>query len=297
MRIITNLKPGRSALLNFILVVFAIFGSCITSYSQFDQKVEFVKITLNDGSTVSGILEERQESYIKVIDKGVSKKIMRSDIRILSDDENSIFNEKKESTLENYADNYFATNSALGVPKGKIYFRNTLLTWSQLQYGVTENFSVAFGVDNISPFLFQQAPIVAITPKFNTNYEEINFALGTTIVWTPGGRVSLNFATLTIGNRSNNLSLGMIHGNSSDSQNSAIFYTLASKLALSKKIAFKGELVYLRGEGTLFGGSLENHFKNGLALGFGIIGDSFNNNFPLASVTFPVGSKKQSEKK
>ena len=291
MQIALKINSIKTALIKHILAVI-IIGFNLSAIAQFDQTIEFVKVVLKDGDIVTGILEESQDDYIKVLDKGVSIKILRSKIRILGKISDPALSNKKGIRINNYADNYHATQSAIGIPQGKIYFRNTLLTWNQFQYGITDNFNVSFGIDNISPFLFQQSPIMAVTPKINTNNKSVNIAAGITVLWAEEERITLRFATMTFGDRSNNFSVGIMRGQSLNDRNSATFFTVGFKTSMTNNVALKGEFLHLRNEGTLFGGSFNYNFKSEFTLGFGIIGDSFNNKFPLASFTFPIKSKK-----
>lgn len=282
----------QSSLIFLFIITILIVGSSCQLTAQFDQNIEFVELTLKNGSTIRGIKQEDHPDYIRILENGTSIKILKLDIATFDQKLEPAVDLEKHQNTDNYSDSYLATQSAIGVPKGKVYARNTLLVWNQIQYGITDYLNVSGGIDNVFPFLFNTSPIVSFTPKLNTHNDKTNFAVGTTWLWVEEERISLKFATATYGDKSNNISLGVISGSAENDSDSELFFTLGVKSSLTHSLAFKGELVFVSGEGTLFGGSLDYFFSNGITLGLGIIGDSFNNNFPLASFTFPIYTKK-----
>ncbi|MFY0674362.1 MAG: hypothetical protein JXQ87_13235 [Bacteroidia bacterium] len=109
-----------------------------------------------------------------------------------------------DASLKNHhSTRYFFGPSSFGMKKGEFYYQTTWGVLHDLQYGITDHFSIGFG----APIL----PLVGyVTPKFSWSLrDKLSFAIGSinglSIV---GGVGSVYYSTITFGNEENNLTLG-----------------------------------------------------------------------------------------
>lgn len=116
---------------------------------------------------------------------------------------------------------YFFAPNGYGLRKGEGYYQNTYLFFNQASYGITDNFTMGFGM--IPLFLFDGAPTpVWLTPKiqFPLIKNKLNFgggALVGTVLGLESAEEGTNsfgiaYGTLTAGSRNSNLSFGLGYG-------------------------------------------------------------------------------------
>lgn len=115
-----------------------------------------------------------------------------------------------------HAFRYFVGPSAYGIPKGQMYYENSLLIFNQFTYGFSDHFSLGIGVAPLP--MFDAVMPAWLTPKLSIPIvrEKINFGLGAMY-----GRAFLNnessekqtfgavFAQGTFGSRQRNVTGGV----------------------------------------------------------------------------------------
>lgn len=116
-----------------------------------------------------------------------------------------------------HGNRYFILSNSLGIPKGSGYYQNSWIFFNQAHYGITNNISIGAGIIPLFLFAGTASPIW-IVPSVTIPVSRDNFSLGVNalIATVAGGDVDgtagfLTF-TATLGNRSNNLSIGLGYG-------------------------------------------------------------------------------------
>ena len=114
---------------------------------------------------------------------------------------------------------YFWSPNGYGLHKGEGYYQNIWVFWNQVSFGVTENFSLGFGI--IPFFLFggeagQYSPIW-IVPKlsFPVKKDKLNLGVGIlagNIGFESNAGFGIAYGLGTIGNRDNNFTFGLGYG-------------------------------------------------------------------------------------
>jgi hypothetical protein len=110
--------------------------------------------------------------------------------------------------FNHHTSRYFFSPSSFNLQRGELYYSTLYFGSHDLQYGITDNFSVGMGTTlMLMPFY--------ITPKYAFNLDEKNrFSLGTMIVlgtWGIDLIGNLGYATYTYGSQFNNVTLGLGH--------------------------------------------------------------------------------------
>ncbi|MEF8795448.1 MAG: hypothetical protein V5A48_03275 [Salinivenus sp.] len=111
---------------------------------------------------------------------------------------------------------YFFAPNALGIPKGEGYYQNTWILLNNVNYGVSDHFSIGGGT--IPIFLFGANAIpLWVLPKVSVSAPRSNLHLaGGAVLGGVLGEVSegvgLLYGSATIGNRNQNVTLGLGYG-------------------------------------------------------------------------------------
>jgi hypothetical protein len=146
------------------------FSLPILSFSQdefSEPKPNYVLVESLDGSEMAGTLisEDSQQLVLQTINWG-KVTILKSNIRSVRQlDENSYIN--GDFWFENpvYM-RYAAGSSAYALKKGDIYYQNTYLFLQTMNFGITDHFSIAGGLELASPIFDRNAPeFYYIAPK------------------------------------------------------------------------------------------------------------------------------------
>jgi hypothetical protein len=125
----------------------------------------------------------------------------------------SIKIENGKNWLDNpQASRYFVAPSGYGLKKGEGYYQNVWIFFNQVNYGVTNYFSIGAGV--VPLFLFSGAETpVWINPKFSIPVVKDKFnvgvgILGGTVIGLENSNFGVLYGTGTIGSRDRNISIG-----------------------------------------------------------------------------------------
>jgi hypothetical protein len=144
------------------------------------------------------------------------------------------------------ASRYFWSPNGYGLKKGEGYYQNIWVLWNQASIGITDNFSVGFGV--IPLFLFgggDDTP-VWIVPKLSVPVikEKLNLGAGV-IAGTIGFQEDMNlgiaYGIATYGNRNNNITAGLGYGYAGGEWASSPLINISAMVRLSSKTYFLTE--------------------------------------------------------
>lgn len=203
-----------------------------------DSEPAIVRIETRDGSVIQGelISETETELVLRTTSSG-NITIQKANIvrrQILS----STAFRNGEYWYENpQSTRYFFTPNAIGLPKEKGYYQNVWIFFNNVNYGVTDNFSL--GVGFIPMFLFgvSETPIW-ILPKFSIPVvsDDFHIAAGAMIGGVVGaGSFGVFYGMTTYGNRDNNISLGLGYGYAGSEVSKSPVVTVAGMYRFSKR--------------------------------------------------------------
>ncbi len=115
-----------------------------------------------------------------------------------------------------HSSRYFFSPSGYGLRKGEGYYQNAWIFLNQVSYGLSNNFSIGFGL--IPTFIFGTAEIIPLwlTPKFSFPYKNQKGAFGIGTIFFAGlglesseDNFGIVYATNTFGSRDKQLTLGL----------------------------------------------------------------------------------------
>jgi len=165
---------------------------------------------------------------------------------------------------------YFYTPSAIPMDKGEIYIQTLYAVAYQVQFGVTENFSIGATTTIVGTPL-------ALTAKYSIKIDEKNTlafgGLAGLVGWGTQTNLGIGFGAFTHGTKESNVTFAggyaWINEKNSGGGNSPVM-SLSGNQRLSKNLSLMGELWYLPEVGVFFGGPcfrLYNNKKSSFDLG------------------------------
>ncbi len=177
-----------------------------------------------------------------------------------------------------HASRYFYTPTGYGIKKGEGYVQTIWGVYYQLQYGITDNFSLGVSTTFIG------TPIT-LTPKYSFEINpKLHIAVGAQIgietYTTVNGNpilLGIGYTSLTAGSKEDNLSIGLGYAQISfDGENGGgAAVSLAGITRVAKKISIMGEFWVFPKDGVLFGGPglrIIRKKENILDFGFWVVG-------------------------
>lgn len=157
---------------------------------------------------------------------------------------------------------YFYTPSAIPMDKGEIYIQTLYAVAYQVQFGVTENFSLGATTTIVGTPL-------ALTAKYSIKIDEKNTlafgGLAGVVGWGTRTNLGIGFGAFTHGTKESNLTIAggyaWINEKNNGGGNSPVM-SLSGNQRLSRNLSLMGELWYLPEVGVFFGGPCLRIFNN-----------------------------------
>jgi len=178
---------------------------------------DVVRITTTDGNIFTGTVLEADEQRVVIQVEGVGEiALERSRIRnIQVIDPDRIRN--GDYWFENpQGTRYFFAPNAIGLKRGTGYYQNTWIFFNNVNYGVTNNFSI--GAGTIPVFLFGVSALpIWVLPKVSVpvRADNIHIAGGALlggVIGEDSGGFGLAYGNVTFGNKDKNLTVGAGYG-------------------------------------------------------------------------------------
>ncbi len=216
------------------------------------------RVVTNDGNIFIGILVSENDQEIVIDTEHLGRlTIQRSNIKNMQEvDPNRIkdgeyWHENPQSTR------YLFSTNAFGLRKGEGYYQNTWVFFNNVNFGVTDNLSLGGGL--IPTFLFGTGSIpVWLMPKLSIPIanESLNIAAGGLfggILGEDNTGLGLVYGTATVGNRDNNLSLGLGYGYADGSWADIPLININGMYRFSKNMFFISENYFVTSDGETLG--------------------------------------------
>ena len=199
------------ALLSLIIISFDLQRALAQEVS------DVVRITTTDGNIFTGTVLEADDQRVVIQVEGVGEiALERSRIRnIQVIDPDRIRN--GDYWFENpQGTRYFFAPNAIGLKRGTGYYQNTWIFFNNVNYGVTNNFSI--GAGTIPVFLFGVSALpIWVLPKVSVpvRADNIHIAGGALlggVIGEGSGGFGLAYGNVTFGNKDKNLTVGAGYG-------------------------------------------------------------------------------------
>lgn len=182
---------------------------------------------------------------------------------------------------------YFYTPSALPMDKGEVYIQTLYAVAYQVQFGITENFSLGATTTLVGTPL-------ALTGKYSIKIDDKNsFAVGGLaglVGWGTRTNLGIGFGAYTRGTKESNITVAggyaWINEKNNGGGGSAVM-SLSGNQRLTKNLSLMGELWYLPEVGVVFGGPcfrLYNNKKSSFDLGIWSVGAPETGSIPFIPV-------------
>lgn len=235
---------------NAIFSLLLIFMS-LGMNAQFDQKIEYIVITKTDGTVLKGIFKEMTSLEITFFSNGKYHTINRNDITDFSIGDSWSAKGDMASNENDHNDQYLLFQSALPAGKGNHYYRNYNFLVNQVTIGLSDQFTFSGGLETISIFFDQSSPIFFFTPKFSFGQDNVHFSISSTTFVNGSDFAGLASAHMTIGNRKNNITLGLSLSYVESEVEDELIVNLGGVVALNEKLSITTEIMALNDFGIL----------------------------------------------
>ena len=253
-------------------------------YSQENKKRQ-VKVETIDGTVLSGTILTQDDKSITIISKNIGEvKIDKDNVKSIefNTEKNKDFNTSGTFGHIDHPSRYFFSSSAYGLKKGQKIYSNFYIFFNDINFGVTNNFTL--GVGMVPLFLFAGTPSPTwVSTKLSLPIVKNKFVLsaGVSAIATLGFEDDLDAALMfsssaTIGSPSNNGTLSMYVLSNLDGD-AGVAINLKGKFRISRRSFFMLE-TYLMGVDDLFIDSgfsallgLRTMFQGGINLDYGLL--------------------------
>lgn len=219
------------------------------------QDTETYRIETLDGNIFIGELISETDDQVTIRTKSAGditisreniKQMTRVDVSRMRNDE--YWHENPQSTRYLFAPN------ALGIKQGEGYYQNTWILFNNVNYGITNNFSIGAGM--IPVFLFGvSATPFWIMPKLSIPVasSKLHFSAGALIggvLGEDGGSGGLFYGTGTVGDADKNLSLGLGYAYGGGEISSTPVVNISGMYRTGKSIYLVSENYFAPGTGS-----------------------------------------------
>lgn len=244
-----------------------------------DVDQEYVKVEMQNGSVYIGVVVSEDDTTLVLRTEDIGEiRIDKSNIKHRNSiDPDKIENGEAWFENPNSTRYLFATNG-LGLKKGEGYYQNTWIFFNNVNYGVTQNFSLGGGL--IPTFLFGTTAVpIWVMPKASIPLvkDNLHAAVGGLFGGVVGDGESfglgLAYGVLTYGNTDNNLTFGMGYGYADGTWADIPIFTLSGMYRIKEKLYLISENYFVVADGESVGmlsGALRWSPDN-FAVDFGLI--------------------------
>lgn len=204
------------------IIVFGVFigavlmGSVVFANNVLAQDVKTWVIETADGNQYAGTIVEQNDEQVRLQTEALGIiTIPRSTIKKMYEIDSSRVRNGKVWTSNPYTTRYFFGPSGFTLKKGEGYYQNVWIFFNNINYGVSDNFSLGAGL--IPGFFFEaENTPVWITgrlgiPMGNKN-SKVRLGVGTnlyTIAGEADGSIGLLYGALSYGSRDSNFTISV----------------------------------------------------------------------------------------
>lgn len=269
----------------------------VHAQEQEEEPEEVYRVETTDGNVFIGTLvSENDEAIVLQTEQVGEITLDRSDIeRMTAIDLDRVRNGKY--WFENpQSTRYFFSPNAIGLERQRGYYQNAWIFFNNVNYGVTDHFSL--GAGTVPIFLFGAPAFpVWLLPKLSTSTPQDNLhvaagAMVGGVLAEESVGVGLVYAASTIGSRDNNLTVGLAYGYAEDEWSETPVINVSGMTRVGRTTYLLSENYFSVEGGGLISGGIRWAPEN-FAVDFGLFrpleetGDFFA--APWLGVTIPFG--------
>ena len=263
---------------------------------------KMVRIETLDGNDYLGILVAEDSLKVEIETSILGKIVIpRTSIKVMARVQTTEIKAGKLWGENTQATRYFWSPNGYGLKKGEGYYQNIYVFWNQASVGVTDNFSI--GAGTIPLFLFGFSTPVWLVPKFSIPVVKDKFNLGIgaltgMVIGVGNAGFGLVYGLGTVGNRNNNVTLGLGYGYAAGQWASTPVITLSGMVRVGPKGYLLTENFYIGVGGDyvaimMLGGRT---VTKKIGIDYGLFSPMSNNidkfrAYPWLGITIPMGKK------
>ena len=291
----------RSQVLFLILALVLWRGAGLAAQEAPDSNLIY-QFETRDGNAFSGRIVSQTELRYRVDTEAYGLIwIGKDNIRSIRAIEPAEVREGKIWPFNPQASRYFFSPNGYGLRKGEGYYQNVLLVFNQVAFGITDHFSIGAGTVPLFLFGAGETP-VWITPKFTIPILPDKLQIGAgiltgVVLGLDNSVFGIPYGIVTIGDRNNNLSLGLGYGFAASEFASTPTVNLNAMFRISPRSYLLTEnILFNDGDNSIgvisFGG---RSIWTGISLDYGLVvpvstGEAFIA-IPWLGVVIPFGQK------
>lgn len=266
-----------------------------------DRTGEMVRISTTEGNVFIGTVIQEDDLQIVLRVSGIG------DVTIDRDDIASIRRidpdriKDGDYWFENpQGTRYFFAPNAIGLDKGTGYYQNAWIFFNNVNYGVTDNFSI--GAGTIPVFLLGVSALpVWVLPKVSVpvSSDKVHLAAGALlggVIGEGSEGFGLAYGNVTLGDKDRNVTVGLGYGyGGGDGWSDTPLVNISGLYRAGKNVQWLGEIYFLPGiEGGGMGIFGARWAPEKFAVDFGLgrpLSETDYIGFPWLGVTIPFGIK------
>lgn len=242
---------SKSIIFYFFISFFIAMITMMPAHAQ-ESVGETIRITTTDGNVLMGVIVQENDTQITIQVEGIGEvTVQRVNIRNIQ-----VIRPDQIRNGEYWFDNphgtrYIFAPNAIGLRKGTGYYQNAWIFFNNVNYGLSDNFSIGAGL--IPGFLFggglDSTPFW-ILPKLSIPMagDKLHFGVGAMIGGIVGsGSGALFYGSGTYGSTDNNLTIGLGYGASDGEVSSTPLVNISGMYRVKRTIYMLGELYVLPG--------------------------------------------------
>ncbi|MDZ7754903.1 hypothetical protein [Rhodohalobacter sp.] len=213
---------------------------CAPAQGQAEER-EWYRVETVEGNVFFGyLISEDEQSVVLNVESVGEITILRENIRSMTQIDPDRIKDGSHWYDNPQATRYFFAPNALGLKKGEGYYQNTWIFFNNVNYGITDNFSLGGGIVPLFLFGANTTPIW-ILPKVSIPISSDRFHLGAGAMF--GGLVGEESETLglfygvgTVGSRDNNMTVGIGYGYAGDEISRTPLINISGMVRVSRRL-------------------------------------------------------------
>jgi hypothetical protein len=212
------------------------------------------RVETNEGTVYVGTLvRESDEAVVLAMSDGTEVRVLRENIRDFSQ-----INPSRIRNGDYWFDNpqptrYFFAPSAIGLREGNGYYQNTWVLFNNVNYGVSDRFSI--GAGTVPVFLFGESvfpiwvlPKVSFSNASASRHLAVGGVLGGVVGEGESASVGLLYTSGTLGGADRNLTAGIGYGYQNGSLADTPFFNVSGMTRVSKRFYLVSENYFFSGD-------------------------------------------------
>ena len=244
-----------------VAIVIVLMVAINTSYSEVkaqDADSVLYRIEMKNGNIFIGVilLENDEIIRLKTSELGEIELQKVHIVRRTKIDGDRLRNGEYWSE-NSHATRYLFGTNGIGLKKGRGYYQNTWVLFNNVNYGITDNFSLGGGLIPVFLFGAPGSP-VWIIPKVSTSFsEDLHFAIGGLFGGVLGEDdnfgLGLAYGVLSYGNPDHNLTFGLGFGYADGEWSDIPLITLSAMTRIKEKFYLISENYFISSSGSSVG--------------------------------------------